>query len=118
MVARLELVRGMPLVPNCCVLCGNNPIDENTGEQLEHIFAPGVDVDWGSSVYVCNACGHIIAELLGHPTTEGFDRLKEKNERLNRELGKVKEDHKKAERLLGRIREGNKALKEAREEVK
>src|SRR5262252_5334435 len=108
-VARLELVKGMPLVPNACVLCGNNPADDLTGEQLEHVFAPGVDVDWGSSVYICNGCANIIADLMERATTDGFDKLKERNDRLQKENQKLKKDLARAEGLLGRIRDGKQA---------
>jgi hypothetical protein len=111
MIAPLELVRGMALTPNACVLCANNPVDETTGEQQEHIFAPGVDVNWGDSVYICNSCGQIIADLLGRSTVEGFDRLQAENEELKEELEDLKERHERAKAFIERIKEGNKAVK-------
>jgi len=115
-VANLQLVTGMPLVPHACVLCGNNPVDENTGEQFEHVFAPGVDVDWGSSVYVCHECCEIISDLKGRSTRAGFDKLSEKYEVLKDAHEALKKEHEKAKALLTRIRDGKAAVKETRKE--
>jgi len=114
MIAPLELVEGMPLTPHHCVLCGNNPVDEQTGRQLEHVFAPGVDVDWGSSVYVCHSCGQLIADLYGRVTVDGYDKLVTKNEQLETKVRKLEKGLAKARGLLERINDGKKAVKEAK----
>lgn len=114
MIAPLELVKGMELIPQACVLCANNPVDEITGEQQEHIFAPGVDVNWGDSVYICNSCGHIIADLLGRTTVEGFDRLEAENEGLKKAYAKLEEKHEKAKAFIERIKDGGKAISDVK----
>lgn len=117
MIAPLELVKGMPLTPNACVLCASNPVDEITGEQLEHVFAPGVDVDWGNSVYICNGCAHIISDLMGRSTVEGFDKLSRENRKLKKAYARLEEDHEKAKALLDRIADGKAAVKQVRKGV-
>jgi hypothetical protein len=114
MIAPLELVVGMELTPQACVLCANNPIDEATGQQQEAIFAPGVDVNWGDSVYICKSCGEIIADLLGRTTKKGFDRLKDENEELKGRIAELEADT----ALLERIRDGKDAVKEAKRKAK
>jgi hypothetical protein len=118
MIAPLELVKGMELTPQACVLCGNNPIDENTGEQQDAVFAPGVDVDWGSSVYICKSCGELIADLFGRVTKEGFDRLTTKYEKLKGEHEKLQDQHERAKALLDRIRDGRAAVRENKAQTK
>src|SRR6185312_2959919 len=90
MIALLEVTKGMPLIPHNCILCANNPVDENTGEQQEAIFAPGVDVNFGDAVYICASCAEIISDLRGRVTKEGFARLEAKH-------NKLKEDHEELE---------------------
>lgn len=114
MIAPLELVKGMELIPHACVLCANNPVDEQTGEQQEHIFAPGVDVNWGDSVYICNSCGQIIADLLGRSTLAGFDKLTEKYETLLVNFDDLTEKHDRAKAFIERIKDGNKAVKDVK----
>lgn len=118
MIAPLEKVKGMALIPHACVLCANNPVEEQTGEQQEAIFAPGVDVNWGDSVYICKSCVEIMADLFGRVTVEGFDKLTEKYETLKVEHEILEVNHERAKSLLARIGEGKKALKEAQEENK
>lgn len=113
-VANLEVVRGMKLPPNHCVLCSNNPADEITGEQLQAIFAPGVDVNWGDSVYICWGCTEIIADLAGRVTVEGFDKLNKKYQDLTEAYNTLVGEHNKAKSLIERIQDGQKAVKEAR----
>jgi hypothetical protein len=114
MIAPLELVTGMELTPQACILCANNPVDEVTGEQQQHIFAPGVDVNWGDSVYICNSCGQIIADLLGRATTDGFDKLTNKYDELLQEHIDLQEKHEKAKAFIERIKDGNKAIKDVK----
>lgn len=114
MIAPLELVKGMELIPHACVLCANNPADEITGEQQEAIFAPGVDVNWGDSVYICNSCGQIIADLLGRSTTKGFDELKTRLEGLERAYAKLQKKHQKAKEVIERIQVGAAQVKDVK----
>lgn len=116
MIAPLEVTVGMPLIPHSCVLCANNPIDEATGKQQEAIFAPGVDVNWGDSVYICKSCAEIIADLMGRTTKAGFDKLQKQNEGLKLALDETVEKLDRAEALLGRIRDGRAAVKEVKKE--
>lgn len=111
MIAPLELTKGMPLIPHACVLCANNPVDEQTGGQQEAVFAPGVDVNWGDSVYICDSCCQIIADLKGRVTVEGFDKLEAENEKLKKAYSKLEKDHEKAKALLDRIADGKAAVK-------
>jgi hypothetical protein len=113
MIAPLEKVKGMALIPHACVLCANNPVEEQTGEQQEAIFAPGVDVNWGDSVYICKSCVEIMADLFGRVTVEGFDKLTEKYETLREDHEALKKQHECAKALLDRIKDGKAALKEA-----
>lgn len=116
MIAQLEIVQGMKLTPQACVLCANNPVDEITGEQQYAIFAPGVDVNWGNSVYICMSCANIIADLIDRSTQEGFDKLKKENEELTEELEELKTQHERAKKLLEKVAEGRKAEKEVKKD--
>lgn len=111
MIANLEVVKGMELPPQACVLCANNPVDEITGEQMPVIFAPGVDVDWGGSVYICWSCTNIIADLAGRVTTAGFDALTEKHDALVTEHEALEEKYEKDTKLVRQIRDGQAAVK-------
>lgn len=114
MIAPLEIVKGMALVPHACVLCANNPVDEATGEQQEAIFAPGVDVNWGDSVYICDSCCQIIADLKGRVTKEGFDKLTAKFETLETDYKELAEKHERAKTFIERIKDGNQAVKDVK----
>lgn len=116
MIAPLERVKGMKLTPNACVLCSNNPVDEQTGKQQDAIFAPGVDVDWGNSVYICKSCVEIMADLFDRVTVEGFDRLVDENKRLEKAYEKLQKNHDRAEALLARVRDGGSAMKTIKKE--
>lgn len=114
MIAPLEVQKGMELPPQACVLCGNNPVDDITGEQLPVIFAPGVDVDWGGSVYICWSCTNIIADLAGRVTVAGFDALTEKYEELKNDHEALEEAYERDTKLVRQIREGQAAVKTAK----
>ena len=106
----LTRVKGMELQPNCCTICGGNPIDDD-GDQREAIFAEGVDIDWGNSLYICWDCANIIASLVGRATKEGFDRLEVENEELQDKYDKLLEEHEEQQELVDKIRAGAKARK-------
>lgn len=114
MIAPLELVKGMELAPQACVLCANNPVDEQTGQQQEHVFAPGVDINWGDSVYICRSCCHIIADLIGRVTVDGFDQLQTENEELKGNLEELQEKHERAKQFINRIKDGGKAMSDVK----
>lgn len=112
----LTRVEGMPLPPYTCVSCGQGPTD-NEGHTQTCIFAEGVDIDWGNSVYICYDCTHLIADLAGRVTKEGFDRLTAAFEELTEKHDNLLEQHGEQEELLDKIREGSAAQKKIRQKV-
>jgi len=114
MIAPLEIVKGMELTPQACVICANNPADELTGEQQQAIFAPGVDYDWGNSLYICKSCGEKIADLLGRVPIEEHEELKEEFEDLKEEHDDLEVRYESNSELLARIRDGKAAIKEVK----
>lgn len=112
----LKRITGMPLLPHTCTLCGQGPTD-NDGNQRDVIFAEGIDIDWGNSVYICWECSELIADLVGRVTREGFDRLEEDNAELQEKYDTLLGEHQEQEALLDKIREGNKAQKRIREKA-
>jgi cell shape-determining protein MreC len=117
MIAVLEKVKGMELPPQACVLCSNNPVDELTGEQQECIFAPGVDIDWGSSVYICKSCVELIADLFGRVPEEKHNELLRLYTDMKLELQKLEEENDRLKALMVKVAEGKKAEKEVRKKV-
>lgn len=113
----LTRVQGMPLLPHTCILCGQGPTD-NEGNQQTVIFAEGVDVDWGNSVYICGECGEIIADLMGRVTREGFDHLTDSFETLQVAHADLLVEHEQQEELLDKIREGSAAQRTVRSKKK
>lgn len=114
MIAQLELVKGMPLMPHHCTLCSNNPVDEITGQQQEHVFVPGVDVNYGDSVYICHSCAEIIADLIGRSTRAGFDEIERKYRNLKAEHEVLEGNYEREKTFVDRIKDGNKAIKEVK----
>jgi hypothetical protein len=110
----LEIVQGMELQPNTCLLCSNNPVDEMTGDQKKAIFAGGVDVDWGNSVYICWECGHLIADLVGRSTKEGFDKVVAEKDELQAQYNELLEKYEEEHELVEKIRAGNEAIKKVK----
>lgn len=109
----LKMVEGMPLQPYTCLTCGQGPTD-NDGNVQKVIFAEGVDIDWGNSVYICYECGELMADLMGRATRWGFDELTQKYEKVKAEYDELLDEHEKQEVLLDKIREGNAAQKQIR----
>lgn len=114
MIAPLELVKGMPLIPHACMLCSNNPVDEINGGQQEAVFAPGVDYDWGNSAYICKSCGELIADLFGRVPLEEHTSLMGEYRDLKEAYEKLEDDNEKDRALLDRIRDGKQAIKEVK----
>jgi|SRR5450755_2614311 len=104
----LCLTTGMPLQPCTCLLCGTTPMEDD-GTLKRAIFAEGVDVDWGNSVYICWECGELIADLVGRVTRFGFDALTEKYEALKEVHADLVTRHEQQEVLVDKIREGGAA---------
>lgn len=71
----LVLITGMPLEPHSCVCCGGGPRDADN-EIVEAVFAEGVDINWGDSVYICKVCSQVIAELWGFTSPDDTEKLK------------------------------------------
>jgi hypothetical protein len=113
----LKRITGMPLQPYTCVCCGQGPTD-NEGNQRETIFAEGVDINWGDSVYICADCTQLIADLAGRVTREGFDRLQSAFEELNDRHEALLEKYEEQEELLDKIREGSAAQRAVRSKKK
>ncbi|MDE2107004.1 MAG: hypothetical protein KGL39_57890 [Patescibacteria group bacterium] len=109
----MKVIKGMPEPPNACVVCGSNPNGDD-GLPCDAIFAPGVDIDWGGSLYICWECGNIIANLVGRTTREGYDKLETKYFQLKEKYEELERAHEKAEVLLNKIREGARAQREVK----
>lgn len=113
----LVLVEGMPDTPGVCALCAGNPIDEITNEQQQAIFAEGVDIDWGNSLYICLSCAHIIANLIDRATQEGFDKLAAEREDLKEQLDNLQAEYDEMKEVVATIRAGAAASKKLREKT-
>lgn len=103
----LVLVKGMPLEPRSCVCCGGGP-QTTEGEIRECVFAEGVDIDFGGSVYICPVCVRVMAELYEFKTSEEVEKL---NERLE-ELKDIEKKYKKLNKRVKAMVEGTRARKE------
>ncbi len=113
----LVLVHGMPDTPNACAICGGNAYDEVKGEQQDAIWAEGIDIDWGNSLYICLECAHIIANLIDRATQKGFDKVVAERDGLKAELEVLQEKYDEAQGFLDKIREGAAARKKLTERV-
>lgn len=109
----LTIVHGMELQPNTCLLCNSNPVDDE-GNQKRAIFAEGVDVDWGNSVYICEECADLIADLVGRSTREGFDRLVQEVEELQEKYDELLAKYEENSELVDKIRSGSDAIKKVK----
>lgn len=118
MIAPLEVVTGMELTPQSCVLCANNPVDDVTGEQQPAIFAPGVDVNWGDSVYICASCVNIMADLFGRVDEEKHELVVGERDALEARYERTKTELDRAKALLERVADGRKAEKEIKKREK
>lgn len=103
-----ELVTGMPLTPNRCIACGQNPRDaEGNAEQA--LFAGGVDTGWGEAVYLCKSCQNVIVSLLTDKTVEETHQLNDELTRVKEELKEEKKEHNKLKKRVKTILKGAKA---------
>lgn len=109
----LRRVQGMPLMPHTCLLCGQGPTS-NDGATRDVIFAEGVDVDWGNSVYICWECAELIADLVKRVTREGFDKLEATHEALTTEHAELLGKYTEQEETLDTIRRGSAAVKKVK----
>lgn len=111
----LVLVHGMPDTPNACAICGSAPVDQQTGAPEDAIFAEGVDIDWGNSLYICLECAHIIANLIDRATQEGFDKLMKEAQDWKKLYEDLKTRHDELQGFVDKIREGAAARKKITE---
>lgn len=116
MIANLKIVKGMELPPNACCICGGNGSDEK-GVQEDAIFAPGVDIDWGGSLYICKECAEIIADLMGRSPVSGFDALQTRYNGLSEDFDALKKKYEDQAALIERIRDGVRAKQKLKETV-
>lgn len=105
-----QLTTGMPLQPNVCLTCGATPTNDD-GTYKQAVFAEGIDVNWGDSVYICWECSELIADLVGRATRRGFDELTAKYETLLEAHAELEAEHERQEALVEKIREGSAAQK-------
>lgn len=103
-----ELVTGMPLVPNACIACGQNPSDVE-GNKKEALFAGGVDVGWGESVYICASCQNVIVQLVTGLTIEEVMGLKKELATSRREYQEEKKAHDKLQKRVKSMLKGARA---------
>jgi hypothetical protein len=104
----------MPETPQCCVACGGNPADFE-GNQRQALWAEGVDIDWGSMLYLCWDCAEIIADLVGRATRGGFDDLTKRHEALLEEHARLESEHERLLELVNKIRDGGTARRKLKE---
>jgi len=109
----LVIVHAMELSPYTCLLCSTNPVDDD-GNPKKSIFAEGVDVDWGNSVYICEECGDLIVDLMGRSTKEGFDRVTAQRDDLREKYNALLTDYEEQQELVDKIREGSEAIKKVK----
>lgn len=109
-----QLTHGMPLQPNTCLTCSCNPTNPD-GSQMMAVFAEGVDVDWGNSVYICMECADLVADLIGRVPREFSDKTEAELEALKVEHTELIEAHEAQEALIQKIRDGGAAQKTLRE---
>ena len=113
----LKRIDGMPEQPYTCACCGQGPTT-NEGEIKKVIWAEGVDIDWGNSLYICWDCAELVSDLCGRVTREGFDRLEKELEELRERHVALLEKYEEQEGLLDKIREGSRAQKRIKETAK
>lgn len=113
MIAHLKITKGMSEPPNACCICGGNGTNSKGG-QADAIYAPGVDIDWGGSLYICMECADVIADLICRSTREGFDKLQAKNKVLEDQVKQMTVLIEHQGELIAKVREGAKAQKTLR----
>lgn len=101
-------VTGMPLTPHACVACGQNPSDVE-GNFDTALFAEGVDVDWGNSVYLCSSCQNVIVELITGYTIEQVAELDDKLKSSRKEFNDEKKAHDKLKKRVKTMLKGARA---------
>jgi hypothetical protein len=109
----LRLVDQMDQIPQQCSCCGGNPLGPD-GAPQQAILAEGVDIDWGSSLYICSECANLIADFFGRVTQEEHDQLRQEYEELDNEHTKLLRKHSRHVRRTREVVAGEKAKKELR----
>jgi hypothetical protein len=116
MAAQLELVEVMTQSPATCLLCHNSPVDETREDRrpLPAIFAPGLDVNWGESVYICAGCAGLMADLMDRPSRAEVEKIEGRRDFLEKRVKKISGELAKKTSQLERIIAGKRAVKEAK----
>ena len=108
--------QGMHLKPYRCVACGQSatPPANTEGEVADAYFCEGVDVNWGDSVFLCEACVWVLGQLAGVLDPDQVNDLKRDKARTEDELEDLKVEHDATEKRIARMLDGSRAMKEAR----
>lgn len=114
MIANLELTHKVDQPPCQCLICGGRPHQE--GDEPENlppmVFVPGMDVNWGESVYFCHECVGIMGGLFGMISIEDAAELERENKRLLNENAQLAAKHRKHVKRTRAIVAGEKAKRE------
>lgn len=109
----LEFVDVMSEEPGHCTLCHGTPTDMD-GHPLPSIHVPGLDVNWGESVYICLECAGVIADLIERVDEEEHRALQKEYQQISKEYAKVRRAYAKVSKRLKAIVAGEKAKKEVK----
>lgn len=107
----LRLVDQMTEIPGECALCGGNPPGDD-GRPQKAIWAEGVDIDWGSALYICGECSRVIADLIGRVPQDDHDKLVQRYQKLDGEHTKLLRRHGRLRSNARAVVSGEKAKKE------
>jgi hypothetical protein len=103
--------------PGCCLLCAGNPVDETKEDHplLPFIHVPGLDVNWGDSVYICWNCASVMADLLGRPDSEKVKAILRGAKLQKKANGKLVKEVDELKKLLASVIAGETATEKAKE---
>lgn len=106
MSAKLELVSKMVgSLPNCAFCSGGG---------CSAVTAPGVDINWGDNLYMCEGCVSVAAQLVGLLPEDKVEELVGRNNFLEKRLQQVSTELETANERIDKMLEGARAKKEAR----
>jgi len=107
MSAKLELVSKMVgSLPNCAFCSAGG---------TSAVTAPGVDINWGDNLYMCDGCVRVAAQLIGLLPEEKVEEIQNRNEFLEKRIEQVVTELGEANARIDRMLEGARAKREARE---
>ena len=108
--------QGMHLKPYRCVACGQSatPPANTEGEVADAYFCEGVDVNWGDSVFLCDACVWVLGQLAGFLDPDQVNELRRQLNQTEDLVLETTEENKTLKARISRILDGSKAMKEAR----